>query len=254
MARQQRTSNSIEQLKATISARGGLAKANLYNVTLPRLDGVLSSDFNILCKSMQMPGRQILSHDRKIGMVQTKVPYGFANDDITLSFHVPNDFQIRHYFEDWQRLAINQDTYEAGYYNEYTFPVVLHQLRKGISLPVYKENFGDELDFIPTNILNRLPRFELPGYGGVSVDLGQGDIEVGLLTGDLVMNEVKLLNAFPTTISPITYTDASEEFVEVNVTLTYKDWVTTRNSEFDELNKDGIPTILGRILDKVGIF
>ena len=60
-----------------------------------------------------------------------KVAYGYASEDINLTFYCLNDMRVRDYFENWQNLAVNQETSEVGYYKDYTFDVVIQTLRKG---------------------------------------------------------------------------------------------------------------------------
>lgn len=129
---------SIEQLKGEISRGGGIAKGNLYRVILPiipeiylNLTGVdvaYTQSLNVLCKSAQMPGRQLTTVDRTIGVVNQKVAYGYANDDVNLSFMGLNNYVARKYFEDWQFYAMNEDTHEVRYKDQYAKNIVIEQL------------------------------------------------------------------------------------------------------------------------------
>lgn len=112
--------DSIEELKGLVVTRGGLARANKYRVTFPALFGVPSKDLNILCKDTTLPGRQITTVERQIGMLTQKVGYGQAVDDVAMTFHITNDHIIRKYFEQWQNLIIDQDTLEAGFKKDYS--------------------------------------------------------------------------------------------------------------------------------------
>ena len=46
--------------------------------------------------------------------------------------------RVRDYFENWQNLAVNQETQEVGYYKDYTFDVVIQTLKKGAINPLLK--------------------------------------------------------------------------------------------------------------------
>ena len=69
---------SIDVIKSTISAGGGYAKPNRFLVELPALAGLNTRQINTLCKTTALPGKQILTHDRRIGMKFEKVAYGYA--------------------------------------------------------------------------------------------------------------------------------------------------------------------------------
>ena len=134
---------SIEQLKSEISAGGGMAIGNLYHVQLPtftaqNLDVEMPS-MSLLCRAATIPGRQILSTEKQIGVYTTKMAYGFAAEDVTLTFYALNDFEVRKYFEEWQAAAVNHTTGTVGYFDEYTAPVVIHHLKKEVAFPVIRK-------------------------------------------------------------------------------------------------------------------
>lgn len=238
----------VDQLKSAISKGGGLARSNLYLVQLPALDtkgigGLIAPEFNaydmnILCRSTQLPGRQILTHERHIGHQRSHIAYTYGVEDITLTFHVLNDYKIKKYFEVWQSLAVNNDNYELGYYKEYAKPVTIKQIRKGISIPIYKNDIGF-LEDIPSNIRNRLPRIG-------PIDLSQGQIDLSFITSEMVMYECRLDGAFPTSMASIDLSDNNVNgLTELSVQLSYTNWY---NKELES------QTGLAGILAKYGIF
>ena len=129
---------SIDQLKGEISRGGGLAKSNLYRVILPiipeiylNIDGIdvaYPQSMNILCKAATMPGRQMTTVDRTIGVVSQKVAYGYANDEASFTFLGLNNYVARKYFEDWQFYIMNPNTHEVKYKNTYAKNVTIEQL------------------------------------------------------------------------------------------------------------------------------
>jgi len=182
---------SIEELKGLISNSGGMAVPNLYRVELPSINGYSTRDLNLLCKATNLPGRQVITSNRTIGAIDQKVAYNTAHEDINMSFHVPNDYKIRTYFESWQALAIDPNTHEIGYLNEYAKTVKIHQLKRGIGLPIYSNNF----------------------------------IDIDLVSADKIMYTCELYEAFPTTVSAIELSDATENAtVELLVQLSYRKW------------------------------
>jgi hypothetical protein len=182
---------SIEELKGLISQSGGMAVPNLYRVELPSINGMSTRDLNLLCKATNLPGRQVMTNNRIIGAIDQKVAYSKAQDDVSMSFHVSNDYKIRKYFEDWQALAIDPNTHEIGYLNEYAKTVKIHQLKKGIGLALFDNNF----------------------------------INIDLLSADKIVYTCELFEAFPTTLNPIDLTDDAENgTVMLSVTFSYRNW------------------------------
>ena len=59
---------SINELKGLASRKGGFAQSSQYLVKLPSLGFFDSRELNLLCKMTAIPGRQILTSDRKIGI------------------------------------------------------------------------------------------------------------------------------------------------------------------------------------------
>lgn len=189
--------DTIDQFKSLVSSKGGVARANVFRVRLPSLPGVASSrDISLLCKDVQLPGRQILTNERRIGLQFEKVAYGYAVQDINMTFHVMNDYGIKKYFETWQNLAVDQTSFEVGYYNDYTFQIVIDQLKKGVTLPTY--SFGNFLDlFTPRTVT---------------------------VANDQIIYSCQLTNAFPTTMNAIQLNNDQDGIVELNVQLSYKNW------------------------------
>mgnify|MGYP007000440401 CR=1 len=52
-------------------------------------------DLNLLCSNATLPGKQILTYDRVIGMERQRTAYGYAVDDTTLTFYALNDYGTR---------------------------------------------------------------------------------------------------------------------------------------------------------------
>ena len=59
---------SVNQLKAAVSKGRGLASANQFLVELPSLGVYDTRELNVLCTNVNMPGRQIMTQERLIGM------------------------------------------------------------------------------------------------------------------------------------------------------------------------------------------
>ena len=204
----------IDDFKSEISKAGGMAMGNLFRVILPPLRDD-SRAMNLLCKAASLPGRQLASTEYQKGIYTSKIAYGYLVDDVTLTFHLLNDYKVRTYFEQWQKLAVNDDTGEIGYYNDYTHPVVIQQLKKGVSFPIKKKKIFDS-GKIPSSIRGRLPRVG-------PIDLAQGEFDLNALTPDQVVYTCVLEKAYPTTMNAIELSDEAQ-LLELSVSLSYKNW------------------------------
>ena len=60
--------SSIDQLKSLVSRKDGIARPNVFRVKFPSIPGATSEEVNLLCKDVILPGKQIITNERKIGM------------------------------------------------------------------------------------------------------------------------------------------------------------------------------------------
>ena len=197
---------NIDAFKAYVGSKGGFARTNMWQVILPVLDGfdIVTEELNVLCKDVVLPGRQILTNERMVGMKPTKQAYGFAQDDVSLTFHLLNDYKVKQYFDEWtSRVVSNSPPYELNYPNEYSGDVVIQQIQQG-----HGDQSFDVFDF---------------NLGSLNVDIDikkQGEASKIIYT-------CKLENAFPTTINAINFNNEQNGLVELNVQLSYRNWSAT---------------------------
>lgn len=160
--------NSIDNLKATISKKGGVAMQNRFQIffTPPTANSVKSllnsdpkvlvgdlaknavsggsiknmipdpRDISILCESVQLPGRQITTIDYTAERQAIKVPYGVINEDVTMSFILTNDMFMKKLFDAWLTGIIDIDRYRVGYKKDFTTDIIIQQLNQQ-NIPVY---------------------------------------------------------------------------------------------------------------------
>lgn len=227
--------SSINELKGMASSKLGFARSNQFLLELPRLEngsgpggflgalldrvgGFIPSvpgltpdrqpnprELNVLCRATGLPGKQIITADRKVGMINEKIAYGYAVSELSLTFYMLNDYSVKNYFDAWMAQIVD-DGYGANgqktsqivkYKDEYTYPVKIHQLRK--------------------------PQI------GFSANLGP--ISAGLGLGGGSVYTVELLEAFPTTINEITFTNDLDGIIEVTVQLSYTNWKRVKPSQ-----------------------
>lgn len=203
----------IDAFKSTVTGGAGLAMANMFlvqlPVSIPGIPNINSRTLNILCKSVQFPGRQVTSTEKIIGPKAVKHAYGVLEDDVTMNFQVLNDYKIKNYFEAWQNLVIDENTRELNYFNEYTRDVKIFQLRKRSGGAVKVGTALAVADLI----------FELFG----SNLLNNNQVADLLSSSDRVYG-CRLENAFPTTMNAIELNNEQNGLVELNVQLSYKTW------------------------------
>jgi hypothetical protein len=235
----------IDTLKAEITQGSGMAIGNLYHVQLPtftaqNLDITVPS-MSLLCKAATLPGRQILSADKQMGIYNTKIAYGFAAEDVTLTFYALNDFEIRKYFEVWQAAAVNHLTGEVGYLDEYTAPVTISHLKKEVAFPIFKKKLFDTSK-VPAFIRGRLPRIG-------PLDLAQGEFDLDLFAGGGITYSLTLNKAYPTTLQAIELGNEGQ-LLEITVQLSYKNWESKtkgRPSLTEEITGSLLGELLGRL-------
>ena len=203
---------TIDELKGMASSKLGFARSNNFLIELPplannpfgRLAGFVPSipgitpngtastrELNVLCKNATMPGKQILTSDRRIGMQYEKIAYGYAVGDVNLTFYMLNDYGVMNYFDTWRSKILNEDNLTVGYKNEYAYDVTIHQLRK--------------------------PQVTLASerVGPLSINIGAGGGSV---------RSIRLEKAFPTTIGQIDFSNDLDGLVELTVSLSYTNW------------------------------
>ena len=221
--------NSIKDIKALANTKLGFARPNKFLVTMPSigvggglLNGLIGAfngggggasprELNILCSNATMPAKQVLTNDRRIGMEFQKVAYGYAVDDVGMTFYLMNDYGIKDYFDSWRSTILDEFGQASNYKNEYAKTVTIHQLRQPL------KGFSKQVGPIRFNA----------GLGGGSV------------------YSVDLLDAFPIASSAIELNNELDGLVQLTVTFAYTNWRRARGGQ-NFINMD-IDTPLGGI-------
>ena len=160
--------NSIDNLKATIAKKGGLAMQNRFQIffTPPTANSVKSllnqdigsligdiaknaisggsaknlipdpRDISILCEAVSFPGRQISTIDYIAERQGIKVPYSVINEDVSMTFLLTNDYFIKKMFDAWSTGIFDVEKYRAGYKKDFVTDIVIQQLDQN-NVPVY---------------------------------------------------------------------------------------------------------------------
>jgi hypothetical protein len=84
---------------------------------------------SLKCDQIEMPGRNIdTAPDNNIYGPVREIAQGWSFADITAQFQLSSDLKERRFFETWQRLSFNPDTWNMGYYDDYTGTIQIFQL------------------------------------------------------------------------------------------------------------------------------
>ena len=197
---------SIEQLKNAVGSGGGVASGNLFRVILPAQEQ--SQNIDLLCRSTNMPGRQILTNERLIGVSKQTVAYGYEKPNVTMTFLVLNDPYVRYFFEEWMNLIVDNTTYQIGYFNDYTRNINIQQLK-------------------PTTTTDKLQTKKTSPTDRTSTTSGnKQDVDIPYE----VVYDCLLEDAYPVTMTGPQYNDAPDQLVEISVDFVYKNWRETKRS------------------------
>jgi len=213
--------SGIEELKGKLTSKNGMAMANQFSVSLPSMGELGTRELNVICKDVTLPGRQIMSLDRTVGIFNEKVANGFAVEDVSITFYVLNDYGVKKYFDTWANTIVGMNHKakptatgedaspedkaaakaaeaeftntlkmgEVGYKNNYSKNITIRQLRKPIA------RFGFDLGPLDFN-------FDI---GGASI------------------YSIELLEAFPTSLSSIQLSNDGQ-LVECTMQFSYTNW------------------------------
>jgi len=150
-----------DKLLSSINKKGGYAESHRFNVifTPPDasllnldLESIITSaisgsfdaknlindprDITLMCRSVNIPGRQIQTMEFQAHKKMIKIPTGVVNDEVNMSFLLTNDYYIKKMFENWMHTVFNVDKYYANYLDDFAVDVIIQQLDKN-DIPVY---------------------------------------------------------------------------------------------------------------------
>ena len=101
---------------------------NLINMQL--LNKQVGPQVNLHCNSVSMPGHDLQAQDVQHGSApgrQMVTSHDYAGT-IAASFYLDINLRERHFFEQWQKLAVDTSTHKANYYDDYIGTMEIFQL------------------------------------------------------------------------------------------------------------------------------
>ena len=166
---------------------------------LMELNNGMRGQINLFCKSIEMPGHDLQTQQVQHGSapVRDMVTSHAFEGMITASFYLSEDLKERHFFEQWQRMAVNVDSHKANFYDDYIGSMEIFQLSNGLD---------SGLPF-PT-IIDKIIDVDMAEYG-------------------IVASEV-----YPATISGIEYGyERGNQIATMAVGFNYREWRNLGNKD-----------------------
>jgi len=81
------------------------------------------------CETIDFPGRNLdTAPDTNIYGPTREIVQGYSYAEITATFRMSSDYKEKKFFETWQRLAYNPQTWSMGYYDEYSGGLQIYSL------------------------------------------------------------------------------------------------------------------------------
>ena len=111
----------------------GPAKSSTMNpsaLTMQQLYTQMGQQVNIHCDSISMPGHDLQTQSVQWGSSPARdivQSHAFAGS-INASFYADKYLRERHFFELWQKMAVNTVTHKANYYDDYIGKMHIYQL------------------------------------------------------------------------------------------------------------------------------
>lgn len=120
--------STIDALKSMIGKHGGLHAGNRFKVlfTPPGNGGLSGEELTLSCEAVQIPGQQITTFEYPYNAIEqlVKVPNGYLNEDVVMTFLLTNDFSIKKTFDAWRKEIIT-DKYLLKYAADYETDITI---------------------------------------------------------------------------------------------------------------------------------
>jgi len=106
------------------------ASAMSSNV-LSKLHGETARRISFRCDSISIPGRNLRTQmNGNIYGPPHEIVQGQTFAPVEATFYCGSDLAERYFFEEWQKITYNPDTYNINYYKEYVGSVEIYQLNE----------------------------------------------------------------------------------------------------------------------------
>ena len=153
----------------------------------------------LFCNSVEMPGHDLQAQQEQHGSAPVRdivTSHGFEGM-ITASFYLSQDLKERHFFEQWQRLAVNIESHKANFYDDYIGSMEIFQLSNGLDSGLPFPTFIDKVFDV-----------DMAEYG------------------------IRASEVYPATISGIEYSyESGNQIATMAVGFNYREWRNLGNTE-----------------------
>ena len=166
---------------------------------LMELNNGMRGQINLFCSSIEMPGHDLQTQQIQHGSapVRDMVTSHAFEGMITASFYLSEDLKERHFFEQWQRMAVNVESHKANFYDDYIGSMEIFQLSNGLD---------SGLPF-PT-IIDKIIDVDMAEYG------------------------IRASEVYPATISGIEYSyERGNQIATMAVGFNYREWRNLGNKD-----------------------
>ena len=121
-----------------------IARSNLHALT-----NNMRGQIELFCNSIEMPGHDLQTQAVQHGSAPTRdmvTSHGFEGM-INATFYLSEDLKERHFFEQWQQMAVGWSRHKANYYDDYVGGMEIYQLStrldSGLSFPSFIDKIFD---------------------------------------------------------------------------------------------------------------
>ena len=103
----------------------------LSSNVISQLHGETARRISFRCDSITIPGRNLrTTGNENIYGPPHEIVQGQTFAPVSASFYCGSDLAERYFFEEWQKITYNPDTYNINYYKEYIGSVEIYQLNE----------------------------------------------------------------------------------------------------------------------------
>ena len=122
----------LNDILSEFHSDNGYAIPNRFEVliTAPGSNSAESRKVSMRCETVLIPGRNLntLTDGMPYGPTREIVDGVTYAEDITMTFQASSGLDERVFFEKWQELAFNPQTWNVGYYNDYARTIEIYLL------------------------------------------------------------------------------------------------------------------------------
>ena len=124
--------NNLATAIATAHGKNGYAVSNRFEVIIaaPMANFAEQRRVSLRCETVSLPGRNLdsMTDSNIYGPTREIVKGVTYAEDVSLSFVSSGGLEERVFFEEWQKLAFNEETWNVNYYNDYIGSVEIYLL------------------------------------------------------------------------------------------------------------------------------